>query len=56
MGSQVIDECVKAIEAKFSEKGRPDPSGGYVSGEAWEAYFTGGHRAIAAVCKLKVKT
>lgn len=55
--SQVIAECIKAIEAEFaSERGGYDPEAAYTSGDMSEAYYTAGHRATAAVLKLRVKT
>lgn len=55
--SQVIEECVKAMDAEFaSDRGGYDPSREYTAAEVMEAYYTAGHRAVAAVCKLRVKT
>jgi hypothetical protein len=51
---EVRRNCVKAIEAELAkERGGYDPSKEYTAGQMHEAYFTAGHRAIAAICALK---
>jgi hypothetical protein len=51
---EVRRDCVRAIEAELAkERGGYDPSKEYTAGQMHEAYFTAGHRAIAAICALK---
>jgi len=50
----VVEECAKAIEADLTNHQEKFTSSEVCSaGQLWEAYYTAGHRAIAAIRALK---